>query len=181
MHGYGVCSAYSVHTHTHSHTHSRPVPQGARDLDCLSLKLDNHHLGTNTIEIITHFSVRDVILILLCPSFRLVQPICFQMESDLIPACIRSRAKALTTECVLCDACPEFVCVSWSFHLALMRFGLCPKQSENKDQTTVFPLPSAKSVCQLSLLIQWLLKSVSFRLYFKTNSSNVTFKQRAGR
>lgn len=37
------------HTHPQRHTRSRPVPQGGNDLACLSLKLDNHHLGTNII------------------------------------------------------------------------------------------------------------------------------------
>lgn len=42
-----VCSAYSFHTHTQTHSH--PVPQGGKDLACLSLKLDDRHWGTNII------------------------------------------------------------------------------------------------------------------------------------
>lgn len=63
------------------------------------------------------------------------------MELHLIPACTSgSRARALACERVLCDAHPAFICISWSFLLALMGPGLCYKQSENKDQTSIFPI-----------------------------------------
>lgn len=63
------------------------------------------------------------------------------MELHLIPACTRrSRAGALACERVRCDTLPAFICISWSFLLAPMEPGLCLKQSENKDQTSVFPV-----------------------------------------
>lgn len=62
------------------------------------------------------------------------------MGLDLISPCTsRSRARALASESVLCDAPPAFICISRSFLLALMGPGLCSKQSENKEQTSVFP------------------------------------------
>lgn len=65
----------------------------------------------------------------------------------------------MASEGVLCDARPAFICISWSFLLALMGPGLCPKQSENKDQTSVFPI----ALSQMCLSVVF-ARSVAFEV-----------------
>ena len=160
------------HTHTHRHTHSRPVPQGRKDLACLSLKLDNHHLGTNIIEIITHFSVRAWLWSHFVPVLDLYNAsgalkwsytwfLLAQVEvgPGLWLVNVFSVMLVLHLYVLVGVSCWLW----WDLGCALSKVRTRIKPASSQS-------PSAKCVCQLSLLIQSLLKSVPFRLYFKTNS-----------